>query len=453
MRRKWLGSITTMLFAAGAAWAQAPTPVSPETPPPGQAVEQVAASADGAPAPVVQVPPPVAPAASPALPAKPNCDTAPVLPASTFSPGRHSEYISGPEADVWVSAEYLLWWIKDGRLSPLVGTTPTLEAQTGKLSDISTVYGDSVHYHEQSGIRVSAGGWINESHTLGLDASFFQLEHKVNGPIITSPGAPVIGPVFFDPIALKTTLILASLPNFTSGPNAFSPRSAVIGIQNNNQLWGADANARINVGALFFMDHLDILLGYRQLYFGEGLDMTTQSTAGNVGGANLLVADHFGTRNQFYGGQFGFASHASCGRVSFDGVFKFAMGNVHEVVDINGSTTVSGLGTGATTTSGGVFAEPTNIGHHNKNQFAILPEFTMTLGYQLTQHARATVGYNILYLSNVLRAGDQIDEVDARQVQSLSTFNPKSGAVQPAPTFFSDRFYAQGLNLGLEFSY
>jgi len=462
MRRKWLGSITTMLFAAGAAWAQAPVPVSPETPPAGQAVEQVAASADGAPTPVVQVPPPVAPAASPALtpamPAKPNCDTAPVLPASTFSPTRHSEYASGPDADVWFNAEYILWWIKNERIPTLVGTSPTADVQTGSLKDITPIYGDTtVHYHEQSGVRLSAGGWINESHTIGLDASFFQLERKASGTTISSGGDPVIGPVFFDPVALQNTLVLASLPAFASGPFTASQRSATIGIESSNQFWGADANARINVGAVFFMDHLDILLGYRQMYFSEALDMNTVSTAlpGNPG-PNIFISDHFGTRNQFYGGQFGFASHGSYGRWSFDGVFKFAMGDVHEVLNIDGSTTISEhflSGIRQTTTPGGVFTQPTNIGHFNKDQFGVLPELTLTAGYQLTQHARATIGYNILYLSQVLRAGDQFDLVDGRQVQSLSTFTANSGATQPQPRFFSDRFYAQGLNLGLEFSY
>jgi hypothetical protein len=182
--------------------------------------------------------------------------------------------------------------------------------------------------------------------------------------------------------------------------------------------------------------------------------MSTASIAlpGNPG-PNEFINDHFGTRNQFYGGQFGFASHGTCGRLSFDGVFKFAMGDVHEVLNIDGSTTLVGGGFGHTTNPGGVFAQPTNIGHHNKDQFAILPELTLTAGYQLTQHARATIGYNILYLSQVLRAGDQLDQVDSRQVRGLSTFVENSGAAQPQPRFFSDRFYAQGMNLGLEFSY
>ena len=56
-------------------------------------------------------------------------------------------------------------------------------------------------------------------------------------------------------------------------------------------------------------------------------------------------------------------------------------------------------------------------------------------------------------MCRVVRAGDQIDGVDGRQVRSLAGFDPTVRAAQPATPFFSDRFYAQGLNFGLEFSY
>ncbi len=300
---------------------------------------------------------------------------------------RRNGFDCGNDAEVWFNAEYLLWWIKKGRLPPLVGTIPTADAQSGNLSVIAPIYGGSANdadYDAQSGIRISTGMWANEDHTLGLDASFFQLEHKTTSGHFTSPGAPVIGPVFFDPVVLRQTILLTSVPNFTSGPFAFSPRSAVIGVTNNNQLWGADVDGRYELCSLFFMDHLNLLAGFRYLYFGEGLDITTNSVVppGSLG-ANILASDHFGTRNQF----------------------------------------------------------------------AILPEITLTFGYQVTDHLRATIGYNFLYLSQVLRAGDQADNVDGRQVRSLAGFDPTVKAVAPVPTLFSDRFYVQGLNVGLEFAF
>jgi hypothetical protein len=98
-------------------------------------------------------------------------------------------------------------------------------------------------------------------------------------------------------------------------------------------------------------------------------------------------------------------------------------------------------------------AEPTNIGHHNRDRFAVLPEFTLTVGYQVAEHVRATVGYNFLFLSRVLRTGNTIDGVDARQVHSLTSFDATAQVTRPAPVFFDDHFYAQGVNFGLEFSY
>ena len=45
-----------------------------------------------------------------------------------------------------------------------------------------------------------------------------------------------------------------------------------------------------------------------------------------------------------------------------------------------------------------------------------MPEIGFTLGYDLTSRLKATVGYTLLYWSNVARPGDQIDlNVDSRQ--------------------------------------
>ncbi len=477
MRSKWLGSFTGLLVTAGAVFAQSPSPVSWKIPqdqlpalselPPVVPPPNAPTPAPPTPLPpVVAVPAPLKGSPPLTIPAQPSplapvpvsdhvatCAACSSDPAAPVTGVKFNDFTSGSSATFWFDADYLLWWVKDGRLPPLIGQISTADARSGNISSITTIYGGSVNdtnYHEQSGVRLSTGVWVDEAHTLGIDASFFQLEHKTQGVNLTSPGDPVIGPVFDDPVQLQRTILLAAVPNFTSGALANVPRSATIGVTNNNDLWSAELNGRYQMGALFFMDRLDLVVGYRQLYFGEGLDVTTESVALSANaGPNVLATDHFGTRTQFYGGQVGISSHGQYGRLSFDSVFKLGMGDIHEALDINGSTTIGGI-----TYPGGVLTQPTNMGHGTIDRFGILPEITLTAGYQLTAHLRATVGYNFLYLSNVLRAGDQVDLVDGRQVRSLTSFDPTATNVQrPLPTFYSDRFYAQGLNFGLEFSY
>ena len=92
------------------------------------------------------------------------------------------------------------------------------------------------------------------------------------------------------------------------------------------------------------------------------------------------------------------------------------------------------------------------MGTHDSQQFSVMPEIGFTLGYDLTPRLKATAGYTLLYWSNVARPGDQIDlNVDSGQLPS--------GTPQPGPfsrpefTLHTSDFWAQGLNLGLDYRF
>jgi hypothetical protein len=103
---------------------------------------------------------------------------------------------------------------------------------------------------------------------------------------------------------------------------------------------------------------------------------------------------------------------------------------------------------------GGVYAQLSNIGSFYRTDTSVIPELTLTLGYQVLPHTRVLVGYTLLGWTNVMRAGDQIDRhLDVSQVPTFTPFAP--GTVGAAPTFPATRtgFWAQGVNLGLEFRF
>ena len=67
------------------------------------------------------------------------------------------------------------------------------------------------------------------------------------------------------------------------------------------------------------------------------------------------------------------------------------------------------------------------------------------------------MGYSLLYLNDVVRPGKQIDRVIklGRSSQAI-LFTPAVGLVGPARpgfAFNSSEFWAQGINLGLEFQF
>ena len=80
------------------------------------------------------------------------------------------------------------------------------------------------------------------------------------------------------------------------------------------------------------------------------------------------------------------------------------------------------------------------------------------LGYKLTDWARAFAGYTIVYASDVLRPGLQFDPgINPTQAPAINgggaSINTFVGSPRPQVNFNTCDFWAQGLNLGIEFSY
>ena len=184
-----------MLAVCGSAAAQYPaaSPYSPIPLNPGAAVLQSPGGAlPSYPAPsnscagAVQVPAGPAPSgpitsSSAAGQLPPGSSVSPLSspPNGTSASVGRFENMSPALADsrVWFSAEYLLWWLKGGNVPPLVTTSPP--ASTGTLGQPGTVVlfgpGSDVERSPISGGRFTAGCWLDECCTFGLEGNYFFL--------------------------------------------------------------------------------------------------------------------------------------------------------------------------------------------------------------------------------------------------------------------------------------
>ena len=128
---------------------------------------------------------------------------------------------------------------------------------------------------------------------------------------------------------------------------------------------------------------------------------------------------------------------------------KVSLGRTVEVVRVSGQTVTVSEGFGGTATQwfpGGVFGQPSNSGRTVQSHFAVLPEGGLKLGYQLGERARFTVGYTVIYLSDAVRPGDQIDRaVDLNRVGDFGE--------RPLPLFIRSDYWVQGVTLGLDWRY
>jgi hypothetical protein len=353
---------------------------------------------------------------------------------------------------MWFEGDYLLWWIKGNKTPPLVTTSPagTPVSSAGVLGAPGTQVlfgGGNPDMGEFSGGRFTLGFWLDPNHCFAIDSTTFFLGSRSTSFSVGSDGSTILARPF-------TSVVTAILPGVFVPTSPFQASELVsfpgllagnVGVRQTSQLWGTDLNFRANLwnGCRW---RVDGLLGARLFGLDENLTVTENLTALS-NGQTFTVVDSFSTHNFFAGGQLGLDVGWHVGCWSIDLLGKVALGNMHEAVTINGYTTLGSSGP----LPGGLLTAPTNIGHFSRDQFAVLPEACLKLGYQITPRIKAFVGYNFLYASNVIRPGNVIDTTV--NVSQLPGGPGLIGQARPSILYHGSDFWAQGISIGLEFKF
>lgn len=371
----------------------------------------------------------------------------------------------GPYGRMWVSAEYLLWWTRGMSVPPLVtgGPAGTPRELAGVLGDPNTriLFGDTqLNDGVRSGFRVRFGGWLDCCQTCGVEGSYFFLSDSNDNYSADCTDQTVIARPF------TNIRPRSGYPDGYGYPDSElvcypGVVNGTIAVNSGTSLQGFDVNARKNLSC-DCCNRIDALVGFRYLQLDDSLtifeDLTTEGgpstnpiPGGVAPGTRFQLYDSFQTRNEFYGGQVGLAGeHRRGGGFYLGWRFLVGLGTTHKEATIDGSTTITPSGGRSTTYAGGLLALPTNIGRYTKNDFSVVPEIGLNLGYQFNQNIRVFVGYSFLYWSNVTRAGDIIDlTINTSQLPP----NPLVGPARPAFTWNDSDFWAQGVSFGAELRY
>jgi hypothetical protein len=417
---------------------------------PAQSPDLIAASNPGAvpdqPLPLRQLPPSTTPAPLPPA----------VVPPSAVAPHGPVYAVDGPVPDplschLFGRVEYLLWGIKSFQVPALITTGNADPAHAGILGqpDTKVLFGDSgIDGGLRSGLRAEVGWWFDMWCEEGVEVGGFFLGDKISRFTANSNEFPVISRPFFDLNNNRQAIQSVAFPGVSTGSATVTAPSRLFGFEANylhKLCCGCDYRA-------------DLLVGFRYLNLDESLTVNEDIQAGPAAPApftnqHILVSDRFQTRNQFYGAQVGVSGDKQWGQWYVEGKALVALGAEYEQIDIVGSEHLT-PNPPAHQAPGGLLALGSNSGRFSKTRLSVLPEINLNLGYQVNDHLRVFVGYDLLYLNSVVRPGDQIDQVlDIATIPNFAPGTTPTGQGRPSVPFRERDFWAQGVNIGFELRY
>lgn len=349
----------------------------------------------------------------------------------------------------WFGAEALGWWTRGQSIPALVTTSPlgTPLANAGVLGAPGTAVlagNNRVNDDIRFGGRFSGGMWLDDCQHCGIGAEFLTLSQSGDTQSFSSTGTPILArPFSVFPMGTPSSQIVA-FPSLATGSVRTDASSNLLGA-------GIFGLKELCCGCNY---RVYALAGYRFLWLDDEVGIAENLTStGRVAGSapvgtSFFVSDSYRTTNQFHGADLGLVGRVTHGCLFLDLGARLGIGATIRRLDADGSTVLRVPGQSAVTLPGGLLV-PGAGRHVSDCDFSLVPDLRVNLGYQLSRNLEVFVGYNIMWWTNVVRAGEQID---TRVNPGLL---PPPIATGPVPTLplSSSTFWAQGISLGLNLRY
>ncbi|MBX7104370.1 MAG: BBP7 family outer membrane beta-barrel protein [Gemmataceae bacterium] len=335
--------------------------------------------------------------------------------------------------------------------APLISSGPIGSTGRPGIEDgVKVLFGDrNVDFGPQAAMRGTIGIW-DKNRCWGMEAVGFLTEQRAEvnrweGPIT---GRTVLARPNFNVLTgVQDSILVASPPNFGGSAGTYT----------NTRAGGAEFNF-LRSWAYYDKFKFNTLAGFRWFSLNEQLRVDSHSVLTDQNPADPPVTDItdlFTTRNNFYGLNFGFQSEWRWNRVFVDQTFKVGVGFTHEKLETSGQTRFVNAGIETLVPFGASVLEP-NSGSFSHKQFSFLPEYNLKLGYQWTQRLSTYIGYDVFYLSKVVRPGDQVNpNINPTLLPVSQVFNPQFpfGPAQPSMPFDKSDFWMQGFQFGMSLRY
>ncbi len=356
----------------------------------------------------------------------------------------------------WVGADFLAWWIKSDPVRyPLVTTSVVNPAMAlpfpGSLADANAriLSSNYLTYPMLPGARIYGGIWTDPSHALGFDFNGFLLSQRgYVQSFQAGPGLYLARPFIAAGVPNALPVTFPAPPGLTLTGLPFPPYQLAGGVKisSTTSLGGLDTNVLTRLYNTKPLQ-VDLFGGFRFLDLNEKLEV---SQYGNLLPPAALAPvlpsylyyldDQIKTSNQFYGGQIGARVAGQYGRFALGMTGKLGIGGNVQSITINGSNTIPLIAGFPILTPGGLYSGPGNIGQHGGAAFSLVPELDVDFKVFITSRLALHFGYNLIFWTNVVRPGQQIDPVQ----------NPPN---QPGVLFHNQTLWLQGLSVGMVYEF
>jgi hypothetical protein len=345
--------------------------------------------------------------------------------------------------DLWGSAEYLMWWTKGSVTPPLVTTSPDGTAQTdaGVLPGAEILFGSEYLGNSlQEGGRITLGIWLDDERNVTAAGRFYGTGGDTSRFSATSDGSPILARPFFNVVLGQPDALLIA---FDNGATDVVDGSITVDYSNQNFL-GAEAYLEVMMERNRCR-RVNVLAGYQFMRLDDWLQIDSTHIARQVNNLQFDIRDRFSTQNEFHGGQIGVRGQMMRGCWSVDALAKLALGVTRQQVAITGRTNL----TPGPTLSGGLLAQDSNIGTFQRDAFGFIPEVTLNLKYHYSPCVNFHVGYSLIWWSDVVTAGPQIDT----GVNLSQLTGPLVGPARPEFEFRDESYWLQGINFGVNWDF
>lgn len=356
------------------------------------------------------------------------------------------------------NADYLYWKIESSPESvPLVIQGPALAVPQPVLGSPDTAVvlgGNDIDTGWRSGGRFALGYWLDCNHCFGAEVGYFFMpatSKKYTAASDGSSNSPLLLVPFYNVVAAAEDSTAIASPLLHFGTTAT--------LKLVNEMQGVEFNALTTLPFCPDAGKLTGQAGFRYWNFNEHLTFATSSPYLPPHPADTYqTKDKFSTENNFYGGQLGLVWEGNCGGLTMTAKCKVALGMMCEKLTIHGHLLTNDYDdfSAILAYSGGYFALPTNIGKHRQTKFAAIPELTFDFGYRLLDCMQLKLGYTVMYVSQVLWAGKQLDRhINPTQATTYTNALPPLLVGQPSPKarLKTESLWVQGLNAGVQFNF